>query len=389
MNKMRILASVIFLCALQQMAYCDVANLNSVQRVAVTSGSVALTSGSVQAMIDPADAKPLDALIRTAMRRESIAGISFALVKDGHIAYLQSYGYADTESSLPVTSQTLFSIGSIAKTFTATAAMQLAEAGKLDLDAPIQMYVPYFPAKQWPVTSRQLLGHLGGIRSPGKEAFETSATAIVPGLSMFKDDALVHEPGSKFMYTNYGYVLLAAAVEKAVRRPFVTQLRESIFEPSGMTHTVQDHQASSPLLAKGYALVPKKNSRFLDRKQVSSYQSTLGPGGFCCTAEDLARFAIAFQTDRLVTSTTRNLMWTEQSTTSNTKTGYGLGWFVAHDMNGPYVAHGGFVPGYLSMLYILPEKQVAVVLLSNASNAKIGELARDLAAEASGEIRAW
>jgi serine beta-lactamase-like protein LACTB len=136
-------------------------------------------------------------------------GLSVAVSVCGAAVWSASYGFADLENQVPVDEDTRFRVGSVSKTLTATALAQLAEQGQLDLDAEVQTYVPDFPKKAWPVTVRQVAGHLGGIRHyEGDEFFSADAYASVnDGLAIFADDPLVHQPGSAFLYSTYGWNL--------------------------------------------------------------------------------------------------------------------------------------------------------------------------------------
>jgi len=152
------------------------------------------------------------------MATNSVPGISVAVVQDGALVWSQGFGMADLENFVPATSLTLFRLGSISKPITATAILQLSERGKLDLDVEVQKYCPVFPKKEWPITTRELLGHLGGIRHyhpDGKgDIPEDSAKhfrSMEESLEIFAGDALVAKPGTKFHYSTYGYTISAAS----------------------------------------------------------------------------------------------------------------------------------------------------------------------------------
>lgn len=133
--------------------------------VIIAACLTAVSRAPAQAMKVSADSQAkMETAIATFMTASKVPGLSVAVVQDGEIAWSAGFGMADVENSVPATSQTVYRIGSISKPFTATAAMALWEQGKLNLDSPVQSYCPAFPQKQWPMTTRQLLGHLGGIR---------------------------------------------------------------------------------------------------------------------------------------------------------------------------------------------------------------------------------
>jgi CubicO group peptidase (beta-lactamase class C family) len=145
-------------------------------------------------------------------------GLAVAVGMDGEVVWSAGFGYADLEQGVAVDpAATLFRIGSVIKPMTAHAVAQLVHAGKLDLDAPVQDYVPGFPHKRAPVTTRHLLAHLSGIRHYGGDEFlgRDKYETVNAGLAIFKDDPLLHEPGERYLYSSYGYNLAGAVVEGA------------------------------------------------------------------------------------------------------------------------------------------------------------------------------
>jgi serine beta-lactamase-like protein LACTB len=162
------------------------------------------------------------------MAANSVPGISVAVVQDGELVWSQGFGMADLENSVPATSFTLFRLGSISKPITATAILQLSERGKLVLDAEVQKYCPAFPKKEWPITTRELLGHLGGIRHynpDGKGDIPDDSAkhfaSMEESLQIFAGDALVAKPGTKFHYSTYGYTILGCVLEGAASEKYV------------------------------------------------------------------------------------------------------------------------------------------------------------------------
>ncbi|MFQ5817605.1 MAG: serine hydrolase domain-containing protein [Terriglobia bacterium] len=325
----------------------------------------------------------IEAAIAAEMARLKIPGLSLAIVVEGELRYANGFGMADVENSVRVTSTTVFRIASITKPMTATAVLQLAERGKLDLDAPIQTYCPTFPQKRWPVTARQLLGHLGGLRHYLNSA-EARGTGhyftVVDSLALFKDDWLLHEPGTKFSYTTYGYSVLGCAIEGASGMSYEDYMRENIFQPAGMSHTrTDDTYAIIANRARGYLRLDRWSySQLPDAAKASAkigelYNAQLHDtsmkvpgGGLVSTAADLARFAIAVQAGVLVQEETRKQMWTRQKTRDGEETGWGLGWILPREMAGekPVRISGG-QPGTSSALVILPEKRFAVAAIAN------------------------
>ncbi len=212
----------------------------------------------------PADkTAKIEAAIKDLMSRQHIPGLSIAIVTDHQLRWQQGYGLADVENSVPAKAATVYRIASTSKPITAVAAMQLAERGKLDLDAPIQKYAPSFPTKQFPITTRQLLAHLSGVRhyKPGEGEYTYHYESLTDALSIFKDDPLKHEPGTQYTYTTFGYTLLGVVIEGASEMTFLDYLREHIFKPAGMQHTyIDDIYAIIPHRARGYSPRSTANS---------------------------------------------------------------------------------------------------------------------------------
>src|SRR5581483_6944198 len=171
-----------------------------------------------------------------------IPGLAIAVAIDGHIVWSEGFGLADVENAVPVSPCTRFRVGSVSKPLTAAAVAQLAEVGRLDLDAPVQRYVPSFPTRRWPITPRELAGHLAGIRHYQDDEFLNMRhyDNVVAGLAIFAHDSLLFEPGTRFSYSSYGYNLLSAVVEGASGESFLLYMRRHVFEPLGLQSVVPE-----------------------------------------------------------------------------------------------------------------------------------------------------
>jgi len=322
----------------------------------------------------PADAvRGIETAVKGMMAERGIPGMAVAVVMDGRILWQGASGVTDVENSVSAETSTLWRIASATKPITAVAAMQLVEKGALDLDAPVQKYVPSFPVKEFPLTARLLLCHQSGVRNYRRGEAETGKhyPSLVDALEIFKDDPLDHEPGTRYTYTTYGYTLLGVVIEGASGMPFPEYLKKHVLEPAGMRSTfVDDVYAILPHRARGYQ--PKvygvfdgqwRNASLLD----SSYK--IPGGGLVSTAEDMARFAIAVLDGRLVTGRTFETMSVNQKTRDGQPTGYGYGWYIdgreGREPSDGSVHHGGVQPGFTSDFWLLPRRHLAIAILTN------------------------
>ena len=319
----------------------------------------------------PADkTAKIEAAITSLMSSKHIPGLSIAIVIDNQLRWQSGYGIADLENSVPAKAATVYRTASVAKPLTAVAVMQLVERGKIDLDYPIQKYVPTFPVKPWPITTRQLLGHLSGVRNySSKDGLSTHFYgSLTEALSIFKDDPLDFEPGTKYSYTTYGYVLLGTVIEGASGMSYLDYMRENVFKPAKMSHTQVDNVYDIiPNRARGYH--PRVYGKFdgnLRNADLADTSNKIPAGGLVSTVEDLANFAIAVQNGILIKKETFEQMSTPQKTRDGKATLYGLGWYLdgVRNVNG-LVWHGGVQAGVTSQLFILPKERFALVIMTN------------------------
>jgi CubicO group peptidase (beta-lactamase class C family) len=334
--------------------------------------------------LDDARRAQLESTVAKFMTESSAPGISVALVEDGEYVWSEGFGMADLENFVPATPHTLYRLASISKSLTATGAMQLWERGKLDLDAPVQKYCPAFPQKSSPITTREVMGHLGGIRhykSESQDDPEIGNTRhfdnpITGGLEFFKNDPLVATPGTKFSYSTQGYTLVGCAMEGASAQIYVDYMRENVFLPSGMNDTQVDDR---------FAIIPRRtrfyhkddsghvvNAEFLD----SSYK--IPGGGWLSSADDMARFEVSILHEKLLKPATRDVMWTAQKLSNGTKSEYALGWGTGTKLGVFNVGHAGGQQGTSTYFMIVPERKVGIVVLANMDDVDSSALAFEL-----------
>lgn len=192
------------------------------------------------------------------MSKDGIPGMSFGVAQGGE-TWERAFGFADVENATPARADSSYRLASVTKPMTAVAVLQLAEKGKLDLDAEIQTYVTSFPRKPFPVTVRQLLGHLGGIshyRNRDAEQHYKEHKTVSEAIDVFKDFDLVVEPGTKYSYSSYGYVLLGAAIESASGQSYGDYMREHVWQPLAMNATrLDDPLEIIPHRVRGYQIL--------------------------------------------------------------------------------------------------------------------------------------
>ena len=336
-------------------------------------GLVALVV-SVLAIADTAAAQAPPRTIRDAvlaeMSRLGIPGLTLAVAEGGVLVHEEAFGFADVENSVRARPETVYRLASISKPMTAVAVLHLHEQGRLDLDAPVSRYCPDFPEKPWPVTARQLLCHQGGVRHyrPDEPTLTRRFESFAEALSLFRDDPLVHEPGTGVRYSTYGYNLLGCAAAGAARTSFLSLLAETVFDPAGMTTTgADDVREITPHRAQGYVRDAQgrlRNSALADM----SYK--VPGGGLSGTAADVARFGSALLSGRLLSQGTLARMLTRQATRDGRVTGYGLGLTLGERDGRREAWHTGGQERVSNVLYLSPDTGVAgggrsVAILAN------------------------
>jgi CubicO group peptidase (beta-lactamase class C family) len=314
------------------------------------------------------------AIIEVGMLQSLAPGAQIAVSRAGRTVWSESFGCADVELDVPVARDTRLRIGSVSKPLTAAALGLLVEEGRLDLDLPVQAYVPDFPKKAWPITTRQLAGHLAGIRHYEGDEFQIRDhyPTVRAGLAIFENDALLFEPGTRFSYSSYGWNLLSAVVEGASGEPFLAFMEKRVFMPAGMTHTSADDPA--PIVpGRGRFYTRDLDTGAVDNALYVDNSYKWAGGGFLSTAEDLVAFANALLEGRLVRPETLRLLWTSQQTSDGKDTDYGIGWSVDRDSKGRRrVRHSGGAQGGTANLVIYPEERLVVALLVNSDESFTG-----------------
>ncbi|MBC7186563.1 MAG: serine hydrolase [Calditrichaeota bacterium] len=302
--------------------------------------------------------------VRQQMAMDGIPGLSVGFCKDD-FKWAEGFGYADVENGTPATPHTSYRLASVTKSMTAVAILQLAERGLVDLDAEVQRYVPYFPRKPWPITVRQLLGHLGGIshyRNYEVEGRIKEHKDTRDAIAIFAEFDLVAEPGTRYHYSSYGYNLLGGVIEGAAKQRYGDHLRTHLWHPLGMVNTrMDDPEEVIPNRARGYRLVEGqlRNSEFVD------VSSRFAAGGTRSTVLDLLEYARGLESGKVLSPESIEAMYTSMVTRGGHYTDYGMGW-VVRPFNGHFcVYHTGGQPETRTLLLLLPRLNFALALAYN------------------------
>lgn len=310
-----------------------------------------------------------DQIVQQVLDDDQLPSISVAISKDGKVVYSRALGFSDVENEVRATVETSYPIGSVTKTITATAALQLAEQDKLDLDVPVQGYCRRFPTKSNPITVRQLLAHTAGIRHYDYRRFEEDFLnerhykSIDEALTKFASDPLVGDPGTKYHYSSWGYVLVGCAIEGASGKPYSEYIQSNIVQKAGLSQTrLDDVSEIFPLRARGYS---KTDSGSLARTGLFDPSDRYPAGGILSTPSDLTRFADALIAGKLLGEKARRQMWSTSKLASGEDTGHGLGWDLSDD--GKAVFHGGTTVGATCYLYVRPIERIVVAIAVNLS----------------------
>jgi CubicO group peptidase (beta-lactamase class C family) len=328
-------------------------------------------------------------IVRAGLSEQNLPGLSVAVGVGDELVWAEGFGWADLDKRVSVTTNTRFRIGTASKVLTSAAVGLLLEKDRLKLDEEIQSYVPEFPKKQWPVTLRQLMGHLAGVKTDGGDEgplFSERCERPVEGLKVFAESKLSFEPGTEYRYSSYGWIVVSAAVEAAAGEPFLTFMRTQIFEPLAMHDTSAD-SATEPIPNRATFYFPRfaaDPTYGLHLMRPINYSCYAGASAFLSTPSDLVRFGLAINRGKLLQPATVQSLQTSQRLPSGQETGYGLGWdletVTLAGKQTRAVGHDGeSLGGRVASLMTFPERGIVVAVTSNISYADTFALALKIA----------
>jgi CubicO group peptidase (beta-lactamase class C family) len=332
----------------------------------------------IRAAAQDAAADRIDTYLRDEMARQQIPGLAVAVVRDGTIALAKGYGLANVEHQVPVKPETVFQSGSVGKQFTATAVMLLVEQGRVSLDDRVTKYLPEGAPRWNAIRVRHLLTHTGGttdypsnfdFRRDYTEAALVKRAAAIP---------LAFAPGTRWSYSNIGYLLLGVLIHRVTGEFYGDFLKERIFEPLGMTTTRIISEADIvPNRAGGYRLV---KGEVKNQEWVSPTLNTTADGSLYLSVLDLAKWDASLYTERILRSDSLKRMWTPVSLNSGKTRPYGFGWALGEIHGHRVVEHGGAWQGFKSAIVRFPDDRLTVVLLANLAQTDLSKLAHGIAA---------
>lgn len=309
-----------------------------------------------------------DSLLKSSYTSDG-PGLSLMISRNGKPVYKETFGLADIERSIPLSTENVFNIGSMSKQFTAVCILMLAESGKLNLNDDIREYLPDYNTHGKIITIENCLNHTSGIPSftelKGFDSLFQKKLSVKEMTDYFGDHDLLFEPGTDFSYSNSGYFLLALITEKAGGMNFDNYLKKNIFDKAGMMNSYSDVSVNEiPLKAVGY-----------DRKSESEYQITpdyekswtVGAGNIMSTTGDLLKWNNALNSGKIVSKQLLQKAWTPFILPNGLNTNYGYGWNITPVKNFSVIKHGGAINGFLSDADYIPEQEIYIAALSNST----------------------
>lgn len=302
------------------------------------------------------------------------------VAKDGKVLYQKGFGYRDIDKKIKHDAQSVFQIGSVTKQFTSAIIMQLQQEKKLSVKDKISKYFPAFPRGN-DITIENLLAHTSGIYNyTNNRDFMMSKVAIPHTeeqmIALFKDKPLNFEPGSKFDYSNSGYMLLGYIIQKVTGKPYEQVVRERILQPLQMTQSGFDFtNLKNEYKTTGYYTITDTvvNAPIVD--STVSYAA----GAMYSTVGDMFKWEQALYGDKIMNQESRKIVYTPVHNK------YGYGWSIDTLFEKVTYSHGGGIHGFTSYLLRFPEEKLMIILLDNSGGGKLGPMGKDLAAIAFGK----
>ncbi len=320
------------------------------------------------------------ALMKAKFDDQKFMGVAVIAV-NGSPIFEKSYGWADLEWEVPQTPLAIFRLGALTKTFTAAAILQLAQKGSLQIEDAIGNHVQDLPKAWQHITLHQLMTHSSGIANYTSQPGFWSQVVIKSNtpqelVGVVRDKPLEFEPGKRWGYSNTNYVLLGMVIEQVASMKYADYMQQNILGPLDLKNTGYDLGRSVlKHRARGYATSPGGivNASYID--MTVPYSAS----GVHSTVNDLLRWDQALYTDKLLSKTWRDRMFTGHVTTTVNNSSYGYGWFTGKQNGRTLYTHEGNFPGFATMMSRYPESKTCIILLSNLATPQIGKMGNELA----------
>ncbi len=340
---------------------------------------IGLALRSMSAQSGPSTQAQVAEYVLTEMQRQHIPGVALLVSRGGEIVQAEGFGLANVELQVPVRPETIFQSGSVGKQFTATAVMMLVEEGKIGLDDPLTKYLVRAPSTWREVTVRGLLSHTAGFGDyPEKFDFRKDWTEDEL-LKLVESIPLAHPPGTKWEYSNLGYLTLGILIHRVTGEFYGDFLRQRIFQPLEMSTTRIISEADIvPNRAAGYRLV---KGELKNQEWVAPMVNTTADGSLYFSILDLAKWDAALYTDKLLKRSSFEQMWTPAKLKNGqpNEDGYGFGWFIGERHGHREISHDGAWQGFETSIARYVDDRLSVVVLTNLAGAKPDVIANHVA----------
>lgn len=317
-------------------------------------------------------ADKIDDRVKMFMAERHIPGAAVAVVKNGRVVRMKGYGVASLEFGVPVTTETVFEIGSVSKQMTAAGIMLLVQDGKVSLDERISKYLPNTPEAWKDVTVRHLLTHTSGIKSyTGLDGFDLSQRmSMADFIRKLSPHPLEFIPGEKNIYSNSGFNLLAYIIETQSGKRYFDFMRERIFIPLGMTKTAdRDPQFVIPLRANGYEW---RDNRHNGRD--GNLTDLMGAGSIVSTINDMTKWEAALRGDKFLSAESKKMIWTQFTFNNGKLSPYGFGWRISDVRGHKLIGHTGQTAGFGAAIFRYVDDDLTVIALTNLGETGMGSL---------------
>ncbi|WP_179005679.1 serine hydrolase domain-containing protein [Winogradskyella forsetii] len=324
-------------------------------------------------------------LLNDLVKNEIAVGAAGSYSINGVVTWETASGYADLENKEIFTLDTQIRTASIAKSMTAVAVMQLAEHGLIDINLPIDTYIPEFIQKhKTKITTKHILSHTSGIRAYRNESEtenQINYTSLFEAYEVFKNRKLFFEPGTKYSYTSYGYVVLGLLIEKVSGLSYEAYMQKYIWDKAEMTHTGIEKREIEPKAAT--KLYHRDDRGNLKKAKPNNLSNRVPGGGFYSTVNDLIKFGNALINHHFISEETFSLM-IDYNNLKNVNSRYGLGFRLYGDEQNKneIIGHSGSQTGTSTQLFVIPNLKTVVVVVANTSgsSSEVSKVARELIA---------